>query len=217
MGQMRWTPTVLQDDASATNQLADEGMVTRRTGYAIDVDVNLTGVSGGFRGRAVGRCVLNSDRSWRSLELRFTQKNLTYAITTQATDAQVHLRVEQGREILLDQTLPLQDPAALLTRLDGTLGGFGLLSPGLLSGLGVFAGMGGTNATPANLPPDLLRWESHTAEMQVSQQRIRTYQITGRWLNRYQGDLWIGRGGELLRIVLPNDIELRDPNLPAER
>ena len=74
-----------------------------------------------------------------------------------------------------------------------------------------------TNGAAGSWSTHLFRWEARTTELRVSQQRVRTFQVTGRVLDRYQADAWIGRGGELLRVLLPGDIELRDESLPAAR
>ncbi len=217
IGQLRWSPSVLHDEASATNQLADEGMVTRRTGYALDFDLNLVAPGTDLHGRGTGRCEFNVDRTWRSVEMRFLQKPITYEFFAAATNSQLSLRVLQGSDVLFNQTLPLNDPAKLLRSLDGGLGGFGLLTPGLLSGLGLLAAGNPTNGAAGSWSTHLFRWEARTTELRVSQQRVRTFQVTGRVLDRYQADAWIGRGGELLRVLLPGDIELRDESLPAAR
>ena len=65
IGQFRWTPTVLHDEVSASHQLADDGMVLNRTGYAIDFEINLASATRGWRGRGHGRCELESDRRWQ--------------------------------------------------------------------------------------------------------------------------------------------------------
>jgi len=217
IGQLRWTPAVLQDDASATNQLVDDGMVTRRTGYAIDLELNLVAGGGGRQGRGGGRIEFNPDLTWRSMDIRFTEKPMTYEISARAASAVLSLRILQGNDVVFNQNLPLQDPAALLTTLDGSLGGFGLLTPGLLSGLGVLVPTGGANAGKGVLPAGLLRWESRTTELRVSQQRVRAFLVSARFLDKYQGDVWVSRSGELLRVTLPNEIELRDESLPATR
>lgn len=217
IGQLRWSPSILHDDASATNQLADEGMVTGRTGYALDLDVNLVAPLSDLRGRGTGRWEFNSDRSWRSLELHFTQKPITYELFAAQTNAAVSVRISRGDDVLFNENLPWNDPAALLRVLDGGLGGFGLLPPGLLAGFGLLAGGNLTNGIAAAASPNLFRWEAHTAELKVSQQRVRTFQIHARLLNQFSADIWVGRSGELLRILLPGEIELRDESLPSAR
>lgn len=217
IGQFRWTPAVLHDAASATNQLVDEGMVLNRTGYAVDFDVNLLSGAAGLRGRGSGHLEFNADRSWRSLEFRFTEKPMTYEFSLGATNAQLNLHVRQGTDVIFNQVFPLNDPALLVSTLDGALGGFGLLTPGLLSGLGIFAGADRTNQTAAALPPNVFQWEARTAELRISQQKVRAYQITLRLLNRYQADVWVGRDGRVLRADLPEGIELRDENLSVIR
>jgi len=218
LGRLQWSPAVLQDNASATNQLADDGMVTRRTGYAVDVDLSLTGGPKERRGHGTGRLELAEDRTWRSVEFRWLQRPVAYEISAHAREATVRLRVLQGTDELWSQTLPLGNPAALLGSLSAVEGGFGLGMPAALGGLLGAALAGSANASGTNQvrlvqSESWLRWEAHTADLKLRRQRIPTFRLTGRFLDQYQAEVWIGRGGELWRVDLPGGFELRDARL----
>ncbi len=224
LGQLRWTPTVLQENVSTSNQLADDGMVTDRTGYAIDFEINLVTGPASIRGHGNGRCEFDSDRSWRRVELHFFQRPLAYELSANAADGDVQFRVLEGTKTLFTQKIAGREPASLGASLDAALSslvGFSGLSswtPGFLTVLGGINTLGAAKSqTPsaAQRPhSDLFRWDSRTDELQVARQRVRTYHVTAHLLNQYRGDFWIGHGGELLRVTLPNEIELIDQSLP---
>lgn len=220
IGQLRWTPSVLQDEASATNALADEGMVRRRTGYAVDVELQLLAPETPFRGRGTGRCEFGADGAWRSVELHFTRKPVTHSVYLATTGARLTIRVLQDADVLLDQTLDRDDPQAAFRLLEESLGGLGWIAPGLLALLPPGLRPSPTPAAgraDAPLPPTILRWTARSTHLRVSQQDVRTYRVTARFLDRHDFDAWVGRGGQLLRVLLPAGVELREENLPPQR
>ena len=218
IGQFRWTPTVLHDDASVAHQLADDGMVLHRTGYSIDFELNLASTARGWRGRGNGRCELDADRAWRSLEIRFVQKPYVYNFTAKAAEATGSLRILEGDQVVFEQTFPLNDPLRLLGSLDGALGGFGLLAPGLLTSLSLPLVPGNPGGATTPLPTGLFRWESRSDTLRISQQNVRTFHLIGHFLNRHNAEVWISRDGELLKVSLPGGIEMQDSTAwPATR
>ena len=229
MGQLRWTPTVLEDVGSKRSQLTEDGMVTARTGYAIDFDLTLNPNlklhpgSTVFRGRGHGHCEFNLDRSWRSLEVRFFQRPWAYELSAHATNSVLQFRMLDGTHTLFSQTLPFNDPAALTTQFAGLIGGFDGGASGLISTLGAMGAMiptlsvGRSNLrTNANLE-GIFHFDARSDELRIGRQRVRAYHMTGKLFNQYRGEFWIGRGGEILRGTLPDEIELSDQNLPLLR
>ena len=55
-----------------------------------------------------------------------------------------------------------------------------------------------------------LEWESRSDWLNLGSSRIRIYRLRARWMNRFDIVLLISRAGEILRITLPGDLELRN-------
>lgn len=206
----------LPDDKDEENTVfMTEGMVKFPGSYSVEIRsgrVFLGSPYGQVRFELLAQFTTNNN--WISLVVNLRQKRNRLQFAANATNKMVHISYHSGKDnsepYLLDLTFEqLQDPEQLIAALLGPvpIAGF---AGGLLGGL----------SSPANLkfsPKQLLKlglhWEARQDWLHIGHSRLRTYRITFFLPDNKNISVYISRSGEIMRILMPNKIELRNARL----
>ncbi len=216
IGSFRWTPTVHEDLAalaiSARSEYATEGMIKKAASYSIDIrNGNL------YVGREIKRLRYDASMSfdtnltWETMDLRLTQKPVTLIVAGSKTNEVLHVAWEKdkqrsSRELKFDD---LRDPGQIINQLFGNLP-FAAFASGLLSGYG------SDTSTPLDTLKMLklgVRYEARQDWLKIGHSKLRAYKFIARLPNQMEAVVYVSRLGEILRVLLPNDIEIRNTRL----
>jgi hypothetical protein len=192
LGYCRWIPTILQ--TGTTNDPADdemEGQIRQVAGYTLELEAHFFMDAFTNRWRGLLRLEFGPDRQWKDFNLRIKLNTGTFEAKTQSSEQVFKLKFEDRATHWEQQfTLAdLQNPARVMADL-------GL--PAMLFMPVAQLGMS-TNSMQLGVT-----WQSRNDWLQLGHARTRAYRIEARLLDRYSIGAWISRGGELLRVDLPD-------------
>lgn len=185
----------------ATGKIANEnerpeGMVRRLTGYKVDVDGTLDLGEPGTRLSFFVHTAFQTNHVWDSLKLRLVMRPTVCEIRSSAADRTLRVNFEDGEE-KWERVFNFAD----LRQPEAWLGSFA--NPILL---GPLAGL------PMQLDPGSwslgLQWEARHDWLRVGHTQVRVYRLQARLFDKYQVVFLVSRVGELLRVELPQDIQL---------
>lgn len=194
LGSLEWHPSILE--ASRSNGTAIEGMISAPAGHLIRVSTRFHGSDSPLdRLMILGTMELSPSNSWERLQLRVDQRPKSWEIHAEAGSDQIRIIYEAGRQ-RFEQTFETRNRAALQLMLAPYLTG---LPPGLI---------------PDNVlshPESLTRnvsIEARSDWMQIGRSRVRVYRLSARLPGQLEATAFISRAGELLKIQLPDRIQL---------
>lgn len=204
LGQLRWTPSILEAAAPTNSPDSDlpEGMVRTPLGNKIDLDLNLFGEDPSSRWRVLGHADLDTNQAWTSFQIRLLQRPSSWELSGASGSDSIRLSFEDGR-----------------TRWDQRFSIAELSRPSLL--LGPVAALLPRNLipSPTGLNPQQVaasfRWTTRSDWLRIGNQRVRVYRIRARWLDRFEMNAYFSRAGEILRVTFPDGIILSNEALPG--
>ncbi|MBL6765333.1 MAG: hypothetical protein ISQ14_10285 [Verrucomicrobiae bacterium] len=228
IGDLRWNTEVVDfvyagpGSATDTNQppipeeiaaeYQAEGMVKNPMNYTVEIRsgrVVLDQPIGQVRYELMAG--FSTNNSWDRFDIVLWQKENRIQFTASQTNelAVLNLRMdgtEFRREIPLKD---FNDPQRLATALFGPLP-ISDFAGGLLSGLGPGANTGMDMTRLIKLG---MRWDARQDWLHVGHSKLRTYSITLFLPENRSIRVHISRSGEILRVMLPGDYELRNNRL----
>lgn len=204
IGQVRWTPAILEA-ASSTNSPESElpeGMVRTPIGHKVDLDLNLFGEDPSSRWRLMSHLDLNTNQVWTTFQVRLLQRPNSWEINGTAGGDAIQLIFDDGRS-RSEQRFSIAD----LARPSQFLGPAAALIPRTLL------------PTPGALNPHQMaagfRWTARNDWLRIGSQRVRVYRIRARWMDRMEMNAYFSRAGEILRVTFPDGITLSNEALPG--
>jgi hypothetical protein len=205
IGYCRWAITLLTQpmDMTESSPEVPEGMVTGITGYGIDLD-------GNFAFKDLG-------------QIRF-HYSLTISTNHQWKD--MHLRISMAPTKLEIQSSSLEETVRLMVTRDSKVQEYSYHFSDLGNPLKVFGDMAGTfslgNFDMPGLPlsqfqnasPQMgLRWKAHTGRHTIGNSQVPVYQMEAPLLDKYKITIYMQKSGEILRVQLPDELELVNDKL----
>jgi hypothetical protein len=194
LGSLEWHPSILE--VSRSNTTAIEGMVSAPAGHAIRVSTRIHGSDSPLdRMMVLGTVELSSSNTWERLQVRVDQRPKSWEIQAEAGSDQIRMIYEEGRQ-RFEQTFETRNRAALQL----------MLAPYLTA---LPSGFIPNNAL--SHPESLARNVSIDARsdwMQIGRSRVRVYRLSARLPGQLEATAFISRAGELLRIQLPDRLQL---------
>jgi hypothetical protein len=204
LGQLRWTPSILETAAptNAPDSELPEGMVRTPLGNKVDLDLNLFGDDPSSRWRVMGHLDLDTNQTWTSFQIRLLQRPSTWEINATAGSDAIQLTFDDGHSRTEQHfsTKDLARPSTFLGPLAALIPRNLLPTPGALNPKQVAGGF---------------RWTARNDWLRIGNQRVRVYRIRARWLDRFEANAYFSRAGEILRITLPDGISLGNEALPG--
>lgn len=213
IGYVRWAPDIVAQTRTARPDPGDpesaaepgrdfrpEGMIPELSGFHIEIDGGLSDDSASGRIRFDARIELSQDRALEQAHFRLIRRPAVWVLDTSIPEENLTIEFRNGetewkRILRFDQ---LENPDRLLTEI---LGPAAIVPAGLLSGLGWnFKRAWGAD----------LKWDSRSDWLKFGGSRVRIYRLHGRWMDRYDVVMLLSRAGEILKITLPGDVELRN-------
>jgi hypothetical protein len=202
-GRVVWAPNVGQElETGKVDDLAGSGQVRQATHYTIDLDGSLQPVAGerGFRFSSQARFATNN--SWEAFNVRVSQRPMRWTLSADATNRAIVITIleEDGqweRSISFDE---LARPEKLLAELGAPW------AAGLLAGV-LPAGPSGAVGARAFSPERLaagIKIEARQDWFEVSNSRIRAYQVRLRLTESLRATIIVSRAGEILRAEFPD-------------
>lgn len=208
LGLMRWMPTILEErpgTAPAAEDLPPEGMVTRQTGYQLELDFNHPAPLPADRWRVSAHLELDTNRVWRLLQVRVIRRPGQWEITADARKETVEVRVEEGNKAQFEHVFRPGDAREM----SAWLGGYAALLPAPLR-----ADAEQLSRQPAQLG---LEWTASNDWLRVGQHRVRVYRLRARLFDRYEITAHLSRAGELLKVTFPDQLVLISDQIPGLR
>lgn len=204
IGQIRWMPSVIEATPPVVpSPEADlpEGMIKTASGYRLDVEANLYSQEPEGRWRITSHIDFSTNRLWTSFSIRLNQRPTSWEISAKAGDEAVHLRTEDGRAVS-EQTFTAKDLTSFGPMLTPV---FALLPKGILPK--------GSPLDPKSVQLGL-KWTASNDWLKLGGSRIRVYKVRAKMLDRYEVAAYFGRSGELLKITLPDTLQLVNEAVP---
>lgn len=209
VGSLRWSPNI--NEAAATGKISKEdfkpeGMVKQLTGYTIDImDGQLDLGDKIKRIRFTTGTKFTTNHQWEEFTLAIAQKPVTLELKAESKTEQLGVTV-RNRETTLQQNFTfaeLREPEKLLAKLTGALPGE-MLAGALLGG----------QALPQwkQLTPEL-KWVARQDWLKIGHARLRVFRLEAPLPGERKIVVIVSRVGEILRVFLPNDIQLLNSTL----
>jgi hypothetical protein len=143
----------------------------------------------------LGTVELSSSNTWERLQVRVDQRPKSWEIQAEAGSDQVRMIYEEGRQ-RFEQTFETRNRAALQLMLAPYLKA---LPPGLIPDLAL--------SHPESLVKNV-SIDARSDWMQIGRSRVRVYRLSARLPGQLEATAFISRAGELLRIQLPDRLQL---------
>ena len=194
IGSLEWHPSILEAPRSTVTAI--EGMVSAPAGHSIRVSTRFHGSNSSLdRLMILGNVELSPTNTWEKLQVRVDQRPKSWEIQAEAGSDQIRMIYEEGRQ-RFEQTFETRNRAALQLMLAPYLTA---LPSGLIPDIAL------------NHPESLARNSSIDARsdwIQIGRSRVRVYRLSARLPGQLEVTAFISRAGELLRIQLPDRIQL---------
>ena len=208
VGSCRWRPELGQETATGLRMREDEdpieGMVPQLAYYTLDFDGTMMLPDWPTRLSFSAGLKLDTNFSWQKFETHVTLKPDVYEIIANALEQSVLVRFDAGgdrfnRKFHFSE---FQNPQKLLQEFGGPM------LPAMLTAMGLPLATNALSAASLGL-----RWEARNDSIVVGRNRVRSYRLQTRLLERYRVTLFVSPVGEILRAELPNDIVLVNHHL----
>lgn len=235
IGDLRWSTDVVdfmtemtaEEQARAEQGLAleetvdenlvfmTEGMVQSPGNYNIEIRNGRAYLGQGY-GQVQFEMLANfsTNNTWSSLEVTLRQKRKRLQFVANATNEVLAITFDPGeealekyeRELTFEQ---LSNPEQLVAALFGPAP-VAAFAGGLLGGLSTPSN---SQFSPAQLLKLGLRWEARQDWLHVGHSKLRCYRISLFLPEDKQLSIFISRAGEVLRVLIPGNRELRNARL----
>jgi len=209
IGYCRWTPNVGEDRVGGNifrDDFQPEGRVRQPAGYSIDLEGNVLAGESAARVRFNSRVRFSASQEWEEMSLRLSLRPALWEVHTVSAEKKATLKYQDGEESW-SRTFTyeeLRNPRNLVEEFGGPLA-VAMIGP--LSGLG---------ATPTGGNLSLgLKWEARNDSLKIGHSPVRVYRLQARLFDRYQAVVIVSRVGEIMRVELPNGIQLVNEALTA--
>jgi hypothetical protein len=207
IGYFQWTTTLQTEsapEALSDEALPVEGMALKQTGYTIDVESSFN-IEAALKLRVDGELKLKSEEQWDSFRLQLKLRPESWEVRASAAAQEIRFVSddERGHNERIFKMADLRQPDKMVRELAGPF------LPELLAALGF-------NLSPQQFQGSSLGlgWEAWTDSLQLGNLQIAVYRLQGRFLGRVEVVILVERdGGEILRVELPNRIELLNNRL----
>lgn len=167
--------------------------------YTIDFDGNLSirDVNGNIR--FYFHALLPDEKSWSNLNIRVTVDRMNVNINASSSNETMVLRIDTPEDVFQKRFTfdELRNPANILQSLGGPVG---LLFLPELSSL--------TQTNVSASSKINLDWQAYYDNMIVGKTALWVYRVEINLFKRFKAAVNISRAGEILKIELPNNIEL---------
>jgi hypothetical protein len=197
-GFCRWAATV-GEDPRARKGVVDgqppEGMVTRPTGYRLDLDGNLNETEDISRVHFNLELKLSNPRAWQEFSLRANVERDLWELQLLESDQKIQLRTDIGGG-RTERTIPfadLRNPEALARDL-------GIALPLVLMGVPQLAAK---NPQAQSLSP-AITWQARNDWITIGHTSARVYRLRAKLLDRFEMMVLVSPVGEILRVELPD-------------
>ena len=209
LGSCRWSPNIKEAAATgkvSNEQFQPEGMVRQLTGYTIDIMEGRLDLGEGIkRIRFNTGTRFATNHEWREFTLMVGQKPVTLELKADAQTEKLDVSLQAGADGLKQSFTfaELREPEKLLARIGG------VLPVEMLAGVLV-----GEQGFPQwkQLAPEL-RWEARQDWLKIGHARLRVYRLEARLPGERKIVVIVSRVGEILRVQLPNEIQLLNTSL----
>ena len=178
---------------------APEGLVRSIEGYTLDMSGTLGSDDGSLRVRFDGQLELTQSQDWKRFRLQIL--NRPTIITLEGTREEGFLLVDvEGADVSFTRQIAfdeLGDPEAVLRKILGPTG------PLLLNAMPF-----GVQLPPTTNQSPSLEWKATADRMEIGQSTTHIYRLE---LNPMEGlsvVILVSRAGEILRVVLPDNVLL---------
>jgi len=191
----------MQGNKNLTEDFQPEGMVEKPTGYALDMEGNVTPEGTTNRLRFDLNLKISANRQWQEFNLRANRKPDAWELHASAADQKVRFVVDDAYErweqsFTFDE---LRNPQVLLREFGGPLA---LTLIGSIGNMGL-SNLGNTNS---NNPFFSLKWEANNDSMRFGHSKVRVYRLHTKLFGRYDAFVFVSRVGEILWIELPDKL-----------
>jgi len=203
IGNCRWVAGAGEEQMRKFLQ-SEEGEPTKTTivkpsSYTIDFDGNLAikEVKGNIR--FYFHAVLLDENSWSNLNIRVSFEKMNININASAFNETLVLRMETPETVFSKRFTfaELRNPANILR------------SVGVPAGLLLLPELSSITRTNASASPRInLDWQSYYDNMTVGKTTMWVYRVEINLFKRFKAAIDISRAGEILKVELPNNIEL---------
>jgi hypothetical protein len=202
LGRIDWLPTITENQPANAGSTAVEGRVTAAAGYTVSLAAQFSQAEGALRKvRVRGLAEFSTNRTWTVLSARVDSRPQAWEVTLRSDDPVVRVVMEEGRR-RMEHAFNPRDLGATGLLLAPYLP---LLPPGLLSP------EGGVNS--AGLL-DRLKWTARNDWLAIGKSRVRVFRVEARFADRFEATAYVSRAGELLRIDLPDGLQLANEVIP---
>lgn len=219
IGYLRWAANageLVTTNAPGAVDNLQEGMVRKVGSYTLDIlDGRLDFGAERKRIRFTMNTAFSADHQWQTFTAQLSQRPMSLDVNAAATNQTLSVSFRDGDESM-QRTFTfaqLRDPKALLQEAAGPIP-LGLLTGGLLGGVGGSTGMPELAALPALQKLTLgLQWDSRQDWLKIGSAKLRCYRLQAPLLEKHKITLYISRVGEILRVELPNEIVLQNTRM----
>jgi hypothetical protein len=211
VGRCRWRPELGQEMATGARMTEDEpleGMVQKLAYYTLDFDGNLRLPNFPARLSFSSAVKLDTNYAWQTFNVRITVQPDVYQLTANAVEETVHLHVDAGSD-KLDRKFrfaDFQNPQKLLLEMGGPM------LPAMAATMGLPLSTNKLSAASLGL-----RWEARNDSLLIGGNRVRTYRLEARPLDRFRITIYVSPVGEILRAELPGNIVMVNDQLSGLR
>ncbi len=195
IGSIEWVPSITETVRSnAASEI--EGMVSSATGYNLRLTAKFFGGDTAFgRMLITGDVDFSTNRAWTDLTLRVDQRPQSWEVKAESGSDRISVVFEEGRR-RFEQTFQTRD----MTAIGAILSPYMALLPQ------------GAMPDTKSLTPEFfahnIQWSAHNDWLKIRKNRIRVYRLNAKFAGRFEGIAYISRAGEILKIQLPDGIQL---------
>lgn len=195
IGSIEWVPSITE--TVRTNTASDiEGMVSAATGYNLRITAKFFGGDTAFgRMLITGDVDFSTNRMWQDMTLRVDQRPQSWEVKTKSGSDRIQVVFEEGKR-RFEQTFQTSDMTAIGAILSPYMA---LLPQGVLPD---------TKSLTPEFFAHNIQWSAHNDWLKVGRNRLRVYRINAKFAGRFDGVVYISRAGEILKVQLPDSIQL---------
>jgi hypothetical protein len=203
IGMCHWITGVAEQWSEISDENLPTGIPAKVRGYRLRLEGSalLTGITNQVRFELALR--LDQRRAWEELRARVSVRPFSCEAHSLAAEKTVRLKADtgNGRFEWSLKFADLQNPSLLAREL------FGPFAGGVLDGLEL-----PVLPSDARMAPEL-SWEARETELRIGHAPVKVYRLQTRWLDRWSVTLFVSRVGEILRVELPDGLELANDQL----
>ena len=202
-GVCHWITGASEDWAQVSDENVPSGMPRQNRGYSLRLEGSVIVEEWTNRLRFDGTVQLAPDTQWRELEARLNIRPTTWEIHSSAAQQIVHFKVDTGAgEFQHDfRFADLGNPLALFR------GFAGPVADELLNEIGL------TELPTKEVSAPPLKWDASEDRLRIGHTPLPVYRLQTRVMGRYPVSVLVSRVGEILRVELPGEVELRNDRL----